>query len=365
MENLAFIFEGRTTLVVIAPPRAVADSFQDRSPAHRTARRATQVAVGSAAVTAGGAAPGALEGLGLEGYTILSGGELPKAAAGSIGVSGGVGAPRGAIYGAYEYLRQLGFRFWEAGVTQTPSTPPATLPPPPAGAGRFVPTLEYREMYEASYIHNPEFAVSQGTNRGAMNSTEGGSVVYAPPGFVHTSYDLVPPDKYFQSHPEWFAMRDGKRQSTNSQLCWTNASMVANVTATVKGILTANPDATIISVSQNDNQAYCQCPVCSKVNQEEGSPMGSLLRAVNTVADAIKSDFPNVAVDTLAYQYTRPAPSITVPRENVIIRLCSIECNFAAPLTDESNAPFQSDIKNWGKISNRTYIWNYVRDTLR
>ena len=34
-----------------------------------------------------------------------------------------------------------------------------------------------------------------------------------------------------------------------------------------------------------------------------------------------------------AYQWSRHPPSITHPRENVIIRLCSIECNFGAPLT--------------------------------
>ena len=56
----------------------------------------------------------------------------------------------------------------------------------------------------------------------------------------------------------------------------------------------------------------------------------------------------------------RPAPSKTVPRANVIIRLCSIECNFAAPFSDPSNAPFQKDMDSWAKISNRTYIWNYV-----
>ena len=55
-------------------------------------------------------------------------------------------------------------------------------------------------------------------------------------------------------------------------------------------------------------------------------------RTVNSVADAIADEFPHVVVDTLAYQYTRPAPNITVPRKNVVIRLCSIECNFAAPL---------------------------------
>ena len=59
---------------------------------------------------------------------------------------------------------------------------------------------------------------------------------------------------------------------------------------------------------------------------------GAGARTVNSVADAIADEFPHVVVDTLAYQYTRPAPNITVPRKNVVIRLCSIECNFAAPL---------------------------------
>ena len=60
---------------------------------------------------------------------------------------------------------------------------------------------------------------------------------------------------------------------------------------------------------------------------------------MNSVADAIADEFPHVVVDTLAYQYTRPAPNITVPRKNVVIRLCSIECNFAAPLVRSPSAP--------------------------
>jgi hypothetical protein len=42
------------------------------------------------------------------------------------------------------------------------------------------------------------------------------------------------------------------------------------------------------------------------------------------------------------------------------VRLCTIECNFALPLTDASNQRFQADMTAWAKISNRTYIWNYV-----
>ena len=87
-----------------------------------------------------------------------------------------------------------------------------------------------------------------------------------------------------------------------------------------------------------------------------------MLRAINFVADAIKGEFPSVAIDTLAYQYTRPAPNKTKPRDNVIVRLCSIECNFLKPLTDQSNAAFTRDIVNWNKISNRLYILDYVVD---
>jgi hypothetical protein len=44
---------------------------------------------------------------------------------------------------------------------------------------------------------------------------------------------------------------------------------------------------------------------------------------------------------------------MTKPRDNVIVRLCSIECNFLKPLTDASNAAFTTDIINWNKISDR------------
>ncbi len=50
--------------------------------------------------------------------------------------------------------------------------------------------------------------------------------------------------------------------------------------------------------------------------------MGPLLRAVNAVADAIVTDFPDVAISTLAYQHTMKPPMLTKPRKNVIVRLC-------------------------------------------
>ena len=87
-----------------------------------------------------------------------------------------------------------------------------------------------------------------------------------------------------------------------------------------------------------------------------------MITFVNYVAEHIQPEFPNVAVDTLAYQYTRKPPKTLHPLPNVIVRLCSIECNFRAPLDDPSNAAFLSDLQDWSKICHRLYVWDYVTD---
>jgi hypothetical protein len=128
----------------------------------------------------------------------------------------------------------------------------------------------------------------------------------------------------------------------------------------LKERLRNNPAATIASVSQNDWHRNCQCGKCAAIDKEEGSPAGSMLRFVNAVAKDIEEEFPNVAISTLAYQYTRKPPKITKPRHNVIVRLCSIECSFSKPLSDERNKDFRDDIVGWSKICNRLYIWDYT-----
>ena len=86
---------------------------------------------------------------------------------------------------------------------------------------------------------------------------------------------------------------------------------------------------------------------------------------MNAVADAIEDEFPHVAVDTLAYQYTRKPPRFVRPLPNVIIRLCTIECCFVHPLSTgpcPQNAWFREDVVGWHRICDRLYVWDYVTD---
>jgi len=125
--------------------------------------------------------------------------------------------------------------------------------------------------------------------------------------------------------------------------------------------LRKNPDAGLISISQNDWHGRCECSKCKAVEDEEGSPAGGLLRFVNTVAADIEKEFPDVLVETLAYQYTREPPLKVKPRRNVVVRLCSIECSFVQPLSEgDQNEKFRSDIEGWSKIAPQLFIWDYV-----
>ena len=200
----------------------------------------------------------------------------------------------------------------------------------------------------------------QWRSRTRSRTALGGCIKYK--GFAHTFYPLVPPDKYFGPHPEWYSLIKGKRTHDNAQLCLSNPELRDFVVQRVKEWLRESPDARIISVTQNDCFGACQCAKCKAIDDAEGSPSGSMLTFVNYIAEKIEPEFPNVAVDTFAYQYTRKPPKTLRPRPNVIVRLCSIECNFREPLDDPSNAAFLADLEGWSKICQRLYVWDYVTD---
>jgi len=289
-----------------------------------------------------------VEGLGTDGIVIRSvGNDLILAG----------GYPRGTLYAVYTFLEdELGCRWWSSSESTIPNEPTLTVDKLNI---RYVPILEYREPFWFDAFDG-DWAVRNKSNGHSprLDEKRGGKHIYE--GFVHTFYPLIPPDKYFKDHPEWFSEIKGKRTFEKAQLCLTNEEMRKELVKNLKARLRENPSATIASVSQNDWHGNCQCSRCAAIEKEEGSPAGLMLRFVNAVAADIEEEFPNVAISTLAYQYTRKPPKYVEPRDNVIVRLCSIECSFSKPLADERNKEFRDDIVGWSKICNRLYIWDYT-----
>jgi hypothetical protein len=269
------------------------------------------------------------------------------------------GRPRGTLYAVSRFLQQQGgVRWWTPWASRIPKQPTLRLGDLDL---REKPAFEYRESFWYPAF-DADWSWQNGCNGQSSKLTpeKGGRISYK--GFVHTFYPLVPPEKHFAEHPEWFSLIKGQRTTGRAQLCLTNPKLRDFMVERVKQWLRESPDAGIISVSQNDWHGACECADCKALDEAEGTHAATMLDFVNYVAEKIEPEFPRVAVDTLAYQYTRKPPKTIKPRPNVIVRLCSIECNFRETLDHPLNAAFADDIRGWSKLCQRLYIWDYTTD---
>jgi hypothetical protein len=267
--------------------------------------------------------------------------------------------PRGTLYAVYSFLEEtVGCRWWSSKVSAIPRLPELTVPEQHV---RYVPPLEYRETFWSDAFDGDWAARNKSNgNSERLEEKHGGKIRYGRQFFVHTFALLVPPGTYFKEHPEYFSEVNGRRLDGYAQVCVTNEEVKKLITAKVLAYLREDPTAQIISVSQNDCDNHCRCANCKKLEEAEGSPAGPLLHLVNYVAAEVGRQYPQVTIDTLAYQYTRQPPRHVKPLPNVIVRLCSIECDFAQPLTAPGNRKFADDIRGWSKICQRVYIWDYT-----
>ncbi len=269
--------------------------------------------------------------------------------------------PRGTLYGVYTFLEDyLGCRWFGTTASHIPKGNRITFP---ALDVKTAPKLFYREVFYTEAFDG-DWAAKHKLNGQHHRVAEkhGGKIMYSK-RFVHTFEQLVPPEEYGEKHPEYFSLIDGNRMLKEAQLCLTNPEVYEIALARLKQWIEEEPEATIFSVSQNDYKNPCQCESCRKIDDEEESHSGTLLRFVNRLAEKIEEAYPDKYIDTLAYLHTRKAPAKTRPRKNVIIRLCDIECCFLHPLNDPAcsgNNAFAADLKAWSKLTGKLFVWDYT-----
>lgn len=280
--------------------------------------------------------------------------------------------PRATLYGVYDMLEiELGCRFLAPGVNHVPKKANLSVN---FKSRKYDPPMEYRSIWtnpDDVWLVRNRFN-SRGENWIPMEEQLGG-VRWINYWFVHTFVHMVSPGEFEATHPEYFALIDGKRQGTMdgvvTQLCLTNPDVYeitlkrvrAMVESANKQYAQAKYSKLLVSVSENDNGNFCQCSECKKVNEEEGSPNGgTLIRFVNKIAKEIGKDYPNVEIETLAYGMM-PAPPKTKPEKNVVIRWARWIHN-GYPLdskVNKSNWGLYNEIRGWKKVTDRIYHWGY------
>jgi hypothetical protein len=260
---------------------------------------------------------------------------------GNLSITGG--ARKGVIYGVYTFIEEImGCRKWNA---NEPAVCPVNTHLTVDGNLYIhsAPAFEYREAYF------PAEADDEYLNWHKLHRLDDLWGIWG-----HSFYKLVPAQKYFHSHPEYFSYFMGERQPL--QLCLTNRHVVKIAIETIREKIAENPDAIYWSISANDDVGTCECKACSKIIKREGGDQGTLIHFVNAIAKA----FPDRIFTTLAYGSTARAPLHIKPRPNVYIFLSSIDAYRTNELAQEkSAAAFNRNLRNWGKISPHIFIWDY------
>lgn len=280
------------------------------------------------------------------------------------------GGPRGALYSSYHFLEDvLSVHWWNPWEETVPRR--ATLQVDKLDL-RGKPYFSYRDIFMLYGNDGGRFAVRSRLNRdgdAAVDARYGGSMAYGPPYHVHTFSLYFPPRQYFGSHPEWYSLVDGKRTGDNSQLCLTNpelrkaflSKLIAFIESSRTQAKAADlPPPQVFSVSQNDNRNHCQCDSCRAIALAEGSEAGPLLDFVNFLAASIRTRYPDVTIDTLAYQDTRTPPRTIRPLDNVVVRVCDTDSDLLRSINDPLNTPFREALNAWSRIAKRLRVWKYA-----
>ena len=274
----------------------------------------------------------------------------------SLSIVGGNG--RGVLYGVYAYLEKCAaVRFF---TPELEVCNPGNVYVWDGVLLDYTPTFEMRQTDWYKWISDDSkytWGAKSGIN--IMNGWTsknnlwpeelGGSLTYAPDSFVHTIGKLA---KLQVDYP-----------ATAPTPCLCDETIYNTVLANVLKKLEENPDTKLLSVSQNDNPKYCECEKCAKIIEEEGSPAGPILRFVNKIAAEVAPLYPNVTIDTMAYDYSLPTPKVTKPAENVCIRLSTINCHFNHAIKSADCygcSQFRKAIKEWSEICDNLYVWDYT-----
>ncbi|HEY3398387.1 MAG TPA: DUF4838 domain-containing protein [Armatimonadota bacterium] len=383
--------DGKALLPIVVPPQAI--------PAEKTAAEQLATYLGKIS----GATFTVLEGgplkpgapaiyVGATGFEVAQGIDPSKLApeesvvrtvGGSLIITGG--RPRGTLYGVCDLLENvLGVRWYTPWVEKVPTRPTLILP---ALDRRSQPYMRFRSHYTHLFMDNggpttpdPRWKwfnvhnrINEVTTSGPLDESVGGGVAYGPRiQGGHGFAPYLPADKYFADHPEYFSMRAGKRVPSNgldgNHACLSNPDVLRLITEGVREDMRANPQAYCFTVAVNDggSSTICDCEPCRAIARKYGATeerytdAGLVIWFVNQVADAIKDEFPDKFIRTLAYGPASQPPVGIEARDNVIVQICAGPRSEAVYLPRGAQSYELKPVAGWTPFCKHIWLWDYA-----
>lgn len=263
---------------------------------------------------------------------------------------------RGTVWGIYEFLEKyMGCAFLAPDTEIIPSDPGWKLP---EIKETFTPAIFRRALDMGSpRIYHSQIQLhlkSSIRTRFAEVRMHHGS-----PRGSHTAADYTKPWK----DPDAPFARTARGTVWKSTYCLSSPEAVKRIAAQMcdyieqdrKG-LPPEQWRIIYDLSQNDGaNAFCHCPKCKQGRGRDGSYTDLNNAFVNQVADIVGKKYPEVLIQTFAYNQTLPAPEKVKTRPNVIIRFCN--STQTDPLRPGTAAG--KNLEKWHAMADKLAIWGY------
>ena len=180
-------------------------------------------------------------------------------------------------------------------------------------------TPQFRARFTQVYAQNPE--VGRRWYLGGDKTSTG-----------HGIQSLIPVEEYLESHPEWFALVDGKRDPLAQdwwQYDYSNPEFAVEVAEKVLELWNADPLLTNYSLAANDGweEGWCECEDCAAL----GNPTDQILTFANRVAEIVSKEHPDKTISILSYHNSFFPPEKTKAHPNLEVMFCR-ETSMTTPL---------------------------------
>ncbi len=242
----------------------------------------------------------------------------------------------------------------------------------PGDLGEVVPTAENITVGKINISKSPEFSyrtifyndfLEAGVDEALWYRRAGFGATYAVP-IIH-SFLLL--HKYFETHPEYFAIIDGERDLNKTcvgqgSLCLSEPGTLTAFVTEARKYFDENPGAYVFPVMPNDGwEKICECPRCQPKVDKSMGPEGMfsdyLWNFVTNVATELQKTHPGKMVGCCAYEhYLKPPKSIAKLNPNVAVMICKSRYLYWHEKTKRDTNLF---IQDWQKHAKTIYIWEY------
>ena len=186
----------------------------------------------------------------------------------------------------------------------------------------------------------------------------------------HNIGNILHPDKYIKTHPEFFPLINGKRffPKHNSKdkkwhikhwdPCYSAEGIVEEAAKNLIIYFDENPDKLSVSLSINDSAFICECKKCREKNKNfpDNINSQSYYEWVNAVVKKVREKHPDKYFGLLAYSRVSLAPENIKLDDHIVPIICRDLLYWADPKLKQIG---YERVKTWSKIAPTLGWWDY------